>query len=138
MDQEIHLLKQNKTLQSCVHVFLHPPPKTEPLVMFLRLGCFSGLICRAAGIGEGCQGAEVGMSEGGRSALGRLCSQVFPNVGHRLRVQKQNLKCFGRQQIKQIREVSGAFCHKMSLRLDQRQKALYINLIASITVHTMS
>lgn len=72
--------------------------------MLLRLGFFSGLICRAAGTAEGCQGAEVGMSRGGRSALERLCSQMFPSVGWCLRVQKQNLECFGRHQIKQIRE----------------------------------
>jgi len=95
--------KKKKSLQSSSPVFLHPPPKPEPHVMILRLVFFSGLICRAAGAAEGCQGAEVGMSKGGRSALGRLCSQMFPSVGHHLRLQKQNLKCFGRQQIKQIR-----------------------------------
>lgn len=98
------LKKIKKSLQSCSPVFFHPPPKTEPHVMLFRLGFFSGLICRAAGTAEGCQGAEVGMSEGGRSALGRLCSQMFPSVGRHLRVQKRNLKCFGRQLIKQIRE----------------------------------
>lgn len=89
------------------------PCKASPLcssillpkhVILLRLGFFSGLICRAAGTAEGCQGAEVGMSKGGRSALGRLCSQMFPRVGCHHSVQKQNLKCFGRQQIKQMRE----------------------------------
>lgn len=72
--------------------------------MLLRLELFSGLICRVAGTAEGCQGAEIGVTKGGRSALGRLCSQMFLGVGCRLGVQKQNLKCFGRQQIKQIRE----------------------------------
>lgn len=62
------LKKKKKSLQSFLTVFLHPLPKTEPHVMLLRLGFFSGLICRAAGTAEGCQGAEVGMNKSGRSA----------------------------------------------------------------------
>lgn len=51
---------------------------------------------------------------------------------------KQNLKCFGRQQIKQKREdfliVSGASCHQMPLRLDQHQKRLGTYLLSSTTI----
>lgn len=76
----------------------------------------------------------AGVLEGGFAAKCSLVLDAASECKSRL------LKCFGRQQIKQIREdffqtVLGAVCHKMSLRLDQRHKGLGIHLITSITVH---
>lgn len=74
----------------------------------------------------------AGVLEGGFAAKCFLVLDAASECKSRL------LKCFGRQQIKQIRlfqTVLGAFCHKMSLRLDQRHKGLGIHLITSITVH---
>lgn len=45
---KLNWFKKEISVKLAPSVF-HPPPKTEPHGMLLRLGFFSGLICRAAG-----------------------------------------------------------------------------------------